>query len=145
MLNDDVAAALCAITAFADVAALESAEEFLAFGDTDIFLLPQSECADRRGRIAPAIFAVAVTHLQGFAPRLDLYHSAVTSACMRFGHERDTNQASRNLGSRKQEGRRFIFSSNLNNQDIQEYFESGNQELRKKELMPSRGQNRRRV
>ena len=64
MLDDDVTAALGAITAYADVAAFKPAKEFLAFGDTDALFLPQCECAHRRGGIAPAVFAMAITHLQ---------------------------------------------------------------------------------
>src|SRR6266498_4152511 len=67
MLDDDVAAALCAITAFADVAAFESPQELLALGDVYVALFPQCERAYWRGRITPAV-------------------SAVTSTSMRLGH-----------------------------------------------------------
>jgi hypothetical protein len=86
LLDQDVAAALCAITAFADVAALESSEEFLAFGDVHVFFLPQCERAHRRGRITPSVFAMAVTHLERIAAHLDFHRSAVTSARMRLRH-----------------------------------------------------------
>ncbi len=86
MLDYDVAAALCAITAFADVAAFKSAKEFLAFGDAHVFFISQCERAHRRGGITPAIFAMAVSHFQRLAAHLDLYRSTVTSTCMRLGH-----------------------------------------------------------
>jgi len=86
MFDDDVAAALRAITALADVAAFKPAKELLTFGDVYLLLFPQCERAHRRGRIAPAVFAVAVTHLQRIAVHLDLHRSAVTSTCMRLGH-----------------------------------------------------------
>jgi hypothetical protein len=86
MLDDDVAAALCAISAFADVAALESTEEFLALGNTNVLFLPQGERADWRGGITPAIFAVTITHLERIAAQLDLHRPAVTSASMRLRH-----------------------------------------------------------
>src|SRR6266404_1387984 len=88
MLDYDVAAALCAITAFADVAAFEPAKEFFAFGDAYVLLLPQCECAHRRGGITPAVFAMAITHLQRVTAHLDLHRSTVTSASMRSGHAR---------------------------------------------------------
>jgi hypothetical protein len=81
-----VTAALCAITAFADVAAFESAKELLAFGDAYVLFLPQCERAHWRGGITPAVFAMAVTHLEWLAAQLDLYRSAVTLTCMRFRH-----------------------------------------------------------
>ena len=86
MLDCDVAAALRAITAFADFAALKSAKEFLAFGDIDVLSLPQCERAYRRGRITTAILAMAITHLQRITAHLDLHRSAVTSTSMRLGH-----------------------------------------------------------
>lgn len=86
MLDQDVAAALCAITTFADVAAFESGKELFAFGDIDVFFLPQRERTDRRGRIMPAVFAVAITHFQRIAAHLDFHRSAVTLACMRLSH-----------------------------------------------------------
>src|SRR6266498_4832369 len=85
MFNDDVAAALCAMTAFADVAAFKSSEEFLAFGDVYVLFLPQRERAHRRGGIMPAVFAMTVTHLQRVAAHLDLYGSTVTSTSMFLG------------------------------------------------------------
>jgi hypothetical protein len=86
MLDYDVAAALCAMTAFADVAALKSAKDFLAFGDVYILFLPQCERAHRRSRITPAVFAMAITHLQRITAHFDLHRSAVTSTHMRPGH-----------------------------------------------------------
>src|SRR6266513_4680028 len=86
MFDDDVAAAFRAIPAFADVAAFKPAKEFLAFGNVYILFLPQRERADRRGGITPAVFAVAVTHLQRIAAHLDLHRSAVTSTCMCVSH-----------------------------------------------------------
>ena len=86
MLDDDVAAALRAITTLADIAALKSSEKFLAFGHADILFLPQRECAHRRSGITPAVFAMAVTHLQRIAAHLDLNRSTVTLTRMRLGH-----------------------------------------------------------
>ena len=86
MIDCDVAAALCATTAVADVAALESSEEFRAFGEPHVILFPQRERAHRRGGIATAVFAMTVTHLQRFAAHLDLHRSAVTPACVRVSH-----------------------------------------------------------
>ena len=80
MFDYDVAAALCAITAFADVATFESGKELFAFGDADVFFLPQRERAHRRGGITPAVFAVAVAHLQRIATHLDFHSSAITIA-----------------------------------------------------------------
>ena len=88
MLDYDVAAALRAITAFADVAAFEPAKEFLAFGDAYVLFVPQRERADRRGGITPAVFAMAVAHLQRIAAHLDLYRTAVTCASMCVSHGR---------------------------------------------------------
>ena len=62
MLDDDVTAALRAITTLADVAAFKSSEKFLAFGDADVLFLPQRECAHRRSGITPAVLAMTVTH-----------------------------------------------------------------------------------
>src|SRR4030095_6654424 len=86
MLDDDVAAAPRAITAFADVAAFKAAEEFLSFGDAHIFFLPQCERAHRCGGIMPAVFTMAVTHLQRIAPHFDLHGAAVTLTSMFLGH-----------------------------------------------------------
>jgi hypothetical protein len=86
MLDCDMAAALCAITAFADVAAFKPAEEFLAFGDAHAFLFPQRERAHRRCGITSTVFAMAVAHLQRFAAHLDLYRATVTLTSMLFGH-----------------------------------------------------------
>jgi hypothetical protein len=86
MLDDDMAAALGAITTLADVAAFKSSEKFLAFGDADILFLPQCECAQRRSGITPAVLAMAVTHLQRIAAHLDRYRSTVTLTRMRLCH-----------------------------------------------------------
>src|SRR5437867_3162098 len=86
MLDDDVAAALCAITAFADVAAFKPAKEFLAFGDAYVLFLPQCKRAHRRSGITPAVLAMAITHLQRLAAHLDLYRSTVTFTCMHLRH-----------------------------------------------------------
>ena len=86
MLDQNVATALCALTAFADVAAFESAKELLAFGDVYVLFFPQRESAHRRGGITPAVFAMAVTHLKRITAHLDLNCSAVTSTCMRLSH-----------------------------------------------------------
>ena len=106
MIDADVAAALCAITTIADFAAFELAEELLAFGDLDLFRLPQRERAHWRGGIAPAIFAMTVTHLQRFAAHLDLHRSAVTSACMCLRMIKIFNQEESESG--KQESRKGI-------------------------------------
>jgi hypothetical protein len=87
MINANVAAALRAIATITDVAALEFAEELCAFREIHVLPFPQRERADRRGGIPPAIFAMAVTHLQRFSAHFDLYRSAVTSAFMRVRHE----------------------------------------------------------
>ena len=86
MIDDDVSAALCAIAAIAHFAALEFPEELCPFGDFHIVDLPQRECADRGGGIAPAGFAMAITHLQRFAAKRDLHRSAVTTAWIFFSH-----------------------------------------------------------
>src|SRR5581483_4867920 len=86
MLDCHVTAALGAITAFADDAAFKSAKEFLAFGNVYILFLPQRERAHGRGGITPAVFAMAVTHLQRIAAHLDLYRSTVTFTCMCLCH-----------------------------------------------------------
>ena len=49
MLDDDVTAALGAITAVADLAALESSEELRAPSDVHVFFFPQCERAHGRG------------------------------------------------------------------------------------------------
>src|SRR5215467_6094467 len=86
MLDQDVTAALCAITALADFATLKSPEEFFAFGDADIFFLPQRKRAYRRGGIMPAVLAMAVTHFQRITTHLDFYRPAVTLARMFLIH-----------------------------------------------------------
>ena len=86
MLDDDVAAALRAITTLADVAAFKASEKFLAFGHADILFLLQRECAHRRSGITPAVLAMAVTHLQRIAAHLDLNRSTVTLTRMRLGN-----------------------------------------------------------
>ena len=91
MIDGDVTAALCAIPAVADVAALESSEEFRAFGEADVLLFPQRERADRRGRITPAVFTMAVAHIKRFAANFDLYRSAVTFAFMCVSHRTTVN------------------------------------------------------
>src|SRR5258705_8542537 len=86
MLDDDVAAAFRAITAFARVAAFKSTKELSAFGDAHVFFLPQCKRAHRRGGITPAVLAMAITHLHRVAEHLDLHRSAVTSTSMFVGH-----------------------------------------------------------
>ena len=86
MLDYDVAAALCAVSAFADVAAFEAAKEFLAFGDIHVLFLPQCERAHRRGGVTSAVFAMAITHLQRITAHFDLYRSTVTLTCVRLRH-----------------------------------------------------------
>ena len=86
MLDCHVTSTLCAITAFADVAALEAAEEFFALGDAHVFFLPQRERAHRRGGITPAVFAMAVANLQRIAAHLNFHRSAVTLTGMFLGH-----------------------------------------------------------
>src|SRR5947208_9762271 len=86
MLDCDVAAALRAITAFADVAAFKSPEELRSFGKDYVPLFPQCERAHWCGGIMPAVFAMAVTHLQRITAHFDLHRSTVTSTCMRLGH-----------------------------------------------------------
>jgi len=86
MLDDDVAAALCAVTAFADVAAFKSTKELFALCDVYVLLLPQCERTDRRGGIMPAVFAMAITRLQRVAAHLNLYRATVTLTSMRIGH-----------------------------------------------------------
>src|SRR4029453_1178181 len=86
MFDQDVAAAFRAVSAFADVAALEPAKELFALGDADIFFLPKCERAHRRGGIMPAVFAMTVTHLQRITAHLDLHRSAVTCSFMFLGH-----------------------------------------------------------
>ena len=49
VIEANVAAALCAITAIADVAAFEFAEKVIAFGEVHILPFPQRERAYRRG------------------------------------------------------------------------------------------------
>ena len=89
VIDADVTAALCAIAAVADVAALEFPEELRAFRQLHVLPFPQCERAHRRGGITPAVLAMAVTHLQGFAAHLNLDRSAVTSAFMRLRHDQD--------------------------------------------------------
>ena len=86
VIEHDVAAALRAIAAVADLTALEFPQELCALGDVYVFRFPQSECAHRRGGITPACFTMAVTHLGRRAARLDFHRSAVASACMRVSH-----------------------------------------------------------
>ena len=87
MIDRDVAAALRAIPTIANVAALEFAEKLCAFRQLHVLPFPQRECAHRRGGITSAIFAMTVTHLQGFPANLDLDRFAVTSTHMRLGHD----------------------------------------------------------
>ena len=89
MIDRDVAAALRAIPTIANVAALESPQELRAFREVNVLPFPQRERADRRGGIAPAVLAMAVTHLQGFPANLDPDRSAVTFAFMRVSHDQD--------------------------------------------------------
>ena len=86
MINRDVAAALRAITAIADVAALEFAEELRAFREVHVLLFPRRERAPRRGGITPSIFAMTVTHLQRFAAHFDFHRSAITRAFVGLSH-----------------------------------------------------------
>ena len=86
MLDCDVAAALCAITALADVTTFKPAEEFLASGDAHVLFLPKGECAHRSSGITPAVLAMTITHLQRITAYLDLYRTTVTSACMGLRH-----------------------------------------------------------
>ena len=86
MIHANVAAT---ITTIADVATLESAEKLGASDKAHTFFFPQRERADRRRAIAPAIFAMTVTHLQRFAAHLDLYRSAIASASMCVSHDED--------------------------------------------------------
>ena len=86
MLDQDMAAALCAITAFADVAAFESGKELFAFRDADVFFLPQREGAHRRGGITSTVSAVTITPSPKDRRALDFRGSAVTLACMRLSH-----------------------------------------------------------
>jgi len=101
MINADVATALRAIASVADFAALEFPEELRAFREVHVLPFPQRERAHRRGRITPAIFAMAVTHLQWFSAHFDLHRSAVTSAFVHVCHDQD-------IYSGKQERRKRI-------------------------------------
>ena len=89
VIDADVTAALCAIAAVADFAALEFSEELRAFRELHVFPFPQREGAHRRGGITAAILTMTVTHLQGFAVHLNLHRSTVASACMRLRHDQD--------------------------------------------------------
>jgi hypothetical protein len=84
-----MAAAFRAITTIIDFVALEFAEKTSAFRDLYVFRFPQRERAHGRSGIAPVVFTMTVTHLQRFAAHLDLYRSAVTSACMCIRHDQD--------------------------------------------------------
>ena len=86
MIDEDVAAALRAITTVADVAALELSEKLSAFGELHVLFLPQRERAHRCGGITPAVPAMAITHLQRITAHLDFHRSAITSACMCVSH-----------------------------------------------------------
>ena len=89
MIHANVAAAFRAIATIADVAALESAEKLGASDNAHTFFFPQRERAHRRCGIAPAVFAVALIHLQWFTAHLDLDRPAVTSAFMCVSHDED--------------------------------------------------------
>ena len=86
VIDHEVRAAFGAITAVADLAALELTQELCAFGHFHVVDLPQGERADRRARILSAIAAMAVTHVERGAARLDLDRAAVTSAGVRLCH-----------------------------------------------------------
>src|SRR5262245_3836256 len=86
MLDHHVTTAPRAITPVAHVAAFESGQELGAFGDIHVFIFPQCKRAHRGGRITPAVFTMAVAHLQWITARLDLHRSTVTLTCMHFRH-----------------------------------------------------------
>lgn len=69
-----------------DLAAFESAKELFALCGAYVLFLPQRERAPRRGGIMPAVFTMAVTHLQRIAAHFDLHRSTVASTHMRLGH-----------------------------------------------------------
>jgi hypothetical protein len=64
----------------------ESPEEFCALSDVDVFFFPQRERAHRRGGIASAVLAMAITHVERLAEHLDLHRSAVAFAYARLRH-----------------------------------------------------------
>src|SRR5437016_7111013 len=86
MIDADVTAAFCAIPAVADFAALESPEELRSLGKDYVLFFPQRERAHWCGGITPAVFAMAVTHLQRITAHFDLHRSTVTLTLMRLCH-----------------------------------------------------------
>ena len=84
MINHDVATALRAVTTITHLAALELSQELLAFRDLHVLRFPQREYAHRRGGIAPAVFAMTITHIERLTARFDLDRSAVTSCFVRL-------------------------------------------------------------
>ncbi len=86
MIDHDVAAALGAIPAGAQLAGVEFTEKLLAFANLHSLGFPQREDADRRRAITPALVAMTVTHVDRLTGRFDFHRPAVTSACMPLRH-----------------------------------------------------------
>jgi hypothetical protein len=104
VINANVATAFGAIPAITDVAAFEFAEEVRAFREVHVLPFPRRERAHRSGGITTAVFAMTVTHFQGFTAHLDLHYSAVTSAGMCGCHDQEINHEESESG--KQENRK---------------------------------------
>src|ERR1700758_2360055 len=87
VIDHDVAAALGAIPAVAQLTCVELTEKLLALADFHSLGFPQREDAERRRAITPALVAMTVTHVQRLTGRFDLHRPAVTSACVLISHD----------------------------------------------------------
>src|SRR3977135_3505884 len=86
MIDHDVAAAFGAKAAVADLAAFVVPEQFPARGDLHVFSLPEGEAGNGCAGIAPALIAMAITHIERRPLRLNLDRSAMTCCrmCLRL-------------------------------------------------------------
>src|SRR5262249_53940615 len=87
MIDHDVAAALGAIPAVAQLTGVGLTQKMPAFCDFYSLGFSQREDADRRRGITPAFVAMTVTHIERLTGRFNFHRPAITSACMCVRHE----------------------------------------------------------
>src|SRR5215475_9863724 len=92
VIDHDVAAALGAIPAVAQLAGVELTEKLLAFTDFHRVGFPQRKDADRRGAITPALVAMTVAHVQRLTGRFDFHRPAITPPICVSGIESNSRE-----------------------------------------------------
>src|ERR1700738_2395810 len=82
MIDHNVGAAFGAKAAVPDLSALIVPKRFRAFRNLHVFGFPETEAGNGCTGIAPALIAMAITHVERRPLRLDLHRSAMTCSRM---------------------------------------------------------------